>query len=124
MRWMRHGKGSASLVRAGGTRCYIRFDTNDGLDALVRGLPPEIERAEKISVVRGGKCRHAQAFGFIEQLTQAGRSIQHGVLGVGVQVDERIIAGSHRTILIAGPDGVRQARPDSSTSRANARSCG
>ena len=87
---------------------------------------PEVERAEQVAVVGGGQGGHAQPFGLLEQLPQARRAVQHGVFGVGVQMDERVIAGSHRTILVprppmACPDASRpggQACPDSSTSRA------
>ena len=134
----------AGLVRAGGPGSHIGFDADDGPDALVGCPLPEVEGAEQVAVVRRGEGRHAEPLGFVEQLTEPGGTVQHRVLGVVVEMDKRVVAGSHRTILVpCGDGGVRhattaangtlwirppvpaaQASPDSRTVSAYFRSCG
>ena len=85
--------------------------------------------------------------GLGEQVVEPGRTVEHRVLGVDVQVDERVVAGSHRTHSSAAhatacsrgdvrtaPRAARQtgigrragaqACPDSRTVSAYCRSCG
>ncbi|CAH0323026.1 hypothetical protein SRABI128_04982 [Microbacterium sp. Bi128] len=98
------------LVRAGGPGSHIGFDADDGSDALVCCALPEVEGAEQVAVVRRGEGRHAEPFGFVEQLTEPGGTVQHRVLGVVVEMDKRVVAGSHRTILVPCHDGGVQPR--------------
>jgi hypothetical protein len=94
----------AGLVCARGSRRDIGLDADDRLDALVGGPLPEVERPEEVAMVRGGQGGHAQPLGLIEEFPEARRAVQHGVLGVVVEVDERVVAGSHRIILVPGSD--------------------
>ena len=94
----------AGLVRARGAGGDVGLDADDRLDALVRGPLPEVEGTEEVAVVRGGEGGHAQPFGFVEELPQPGGTVQHGVFGVVVEMDERVVAGSHRIILVPRTD--------------------
>ncbi len=94
------------LVATCGPGSDVGFDADDWLDALVGGPLPKVEGTEKIAMVCRGEGRHAEPLGFVEQLTEPGGAVQHGVFGVVVEVHERVVAGSHRTILV--PVGARR----------------
>ncbi len=97
-----------AFVRPRGAGGDVGFDADNRLDPLVRGALPEIESPEQVPVVGSGQGRHAEAFSLVEELTQAGCAVQHGVFGVVMEMDERGIAGSHRTILSAGDPSAAQ----------------
>ena len=53
---------------------------------------------------------HAQALGFIEKVSDTGRTVQHRVLGVGVQMNKTIVkTSSHMTMLASRAVGVDDA---------------
>ena len=55
-----------------------------------RGLAVEVVGAEHVAVVGHRERRHAQRGGLGEQVVEPGGAVEHGVLGVHVQVDERV----------------------------------
>ena len=81
------------LVGAVRTRGEVRLDADDRLDAVLLGLGPELVGPEDVTVVRRGQGRHTHLSRALEQLVDAGGAIEHGVLGVHVQVDEALVGG-------------------------------
>ena len=81
-------------MRAGG---QVRLHADDGLNVVGLGLAPEVEGAEEEAVVAGGHGTHAQLLGVVEEVAQARGTVQHGVLGVHVQV--RKVFGCHGYLL-------------------------
>ena len=81
-------------MRAGG---QVRLHADDGLNVVGLGLAPEVEGAEEEAVVAGGHGTHAQLLGVAEEVAQARGTVQHGVLGVHVQV--RKVFGCHGYLL-------------------------
>ena len=75
-------------VRAGGD---IGFDTDDGLDSGGGRLGPEVEGSEQVSVVGRGDRGHSRCLRRGHQIGEAGRTVQHGVFGMDVEVDEVLI---------------------------------
>ena len=86
--------GAVGAVRAGG---QVRLHADDGLNVVGLGLAPEVEGAEEEAVVAGGHGTHAQLLGVVEEVAQARGTVQHGVLGVHVQV--RKVFGCHGYLL-------------------------
>ena len=86
--------GAVGAVRAGG---QVRLHADDGLNVVGLGLAPEVEGAEEEAVVAGGHGAHAQLLGVAEEVAQARGTVQHGVLGVHVQV--RKVFGCHGYLL-------------------------
>ena len=81
-------------VEAVGARGEVGLDADDRLDPGGLGLLPEVVGAEHVAVVGHRQRRHAHPGGLGEQVVEPGRAVEHGVLGVHVQVHERV-AGSH-----------------------------
>ena len=85
---------TVGAVRAGG---QVRLHTNDGLDVVRFSLAPEVEGTKEEAVVTGRHGLHAEFFSVGEQVTQARGAVEHGVLGVHVQV--RKFFGCHGNLL-------------------------
>ena len=85
---------TVGAVRAGG---QVRLHTNDGLDVVRFSLAPEVEGTKEEAVVTGRHGLHAEFFSVGEQVTQARGTVEHGVLGVHVQV--RKFFGCHGILL-------------------------
>ena len=85
---------TVGTVRAGG---QVGLHADDGLNVVGLGLAPEVEGAEEETVVAGGHGAHAQLLGIAEEVAQARGTVQHGVLGVHVQV--RKVFGCHGYLL-------------------------
>ena len=81
------------LVRAVRARRQIGLDADDRLDAVLLGLGPELKGSEDVTMVRRGQGRHSHLGRGLEQLVDAGSTIEHGVLGVHMQVDEALVGG-------------------------------
>ena len=81
-------------MRAGG---QVRLHTNNGLDVVRFSLAPEVEGTKEESVVTGRHGLHAEFFSVGEQVSQARSTVEHGVLGVHVQV--RKFFGCHGNLL-------------------------
>ncbi len=71
-----------------------------GLIPALAALPGEVERAVEVAVIGHRQRRHAELLAAGEQVGQPGRAVEHRVLGVDVEVDERIVP---RDSLPAGP---------------------
>ena len=69
----------------------VGLGADDRLDAVRRRLLPEVVGAEHVAVVGHRQRRHAELGGAGEQLVEARRAVEHGVLGVHVQVHERVL---------------------------------
>ena len=85
---------TVGAVRAGG---QVRLHTDNGLDVVRLSLAPEVEGTKEEAVVTGRHGLHAEFFSVGEQVTQARGAVEHGVLGVHVQV--RKIFGCHGYLL-------------------------
>ena len=72
----------------------VGLDADDGLDARALGLLVELVGPEHVAVVGHGDRRHLQPRGLLEQGLQLGGAVQHRVLGVDVQMGERVGHGS------------------------------
>ena len=96
------------LVGAVGARRDVGLDADDRLDAGALGLLPELVGAEDVAVVGGGERRHPHLGGPGEQVTDARGTVEHGVLGVHVQVDERVGALPRRAGRRGFGGGVRE----------------
>ena len=67
----------------------VGLDPDNRGDARVLGLPVELGGAVHVAVVGHRHVRHALVLDLREQVLQPGGAVQHGVLGVHVQVSER-----------------------------------
>ena len=68
----------------------VRLDADDRLHAAgLRGLV-ELEGAEAVAVIGDRDRRHAHLLAALEQIGHPGRTVEHRVLRVHVEVDERI----------------------------------
>ena len=74
---------------APGLRRDVGLDPDDGGNARVLGLPVELRGAVHVAVVGHRHVRHALVLDLSEQVLQPGGAVQHGVLGVHVQVSVR-----------------------------------
>ncbi len=81
----------APLVAAGARR-EVGLHADDRLDPGRAGLGVEVVGAEHVAVVGHRQRRHAELGVAGEQLGQPGGAVEHGVLGVDVQVHERRVA--------------------------------
>jgi hypothetical protein len=75
----------------------IRFATDDGLDARALGLLIKLNRSKKIAMIGHGHRGHLEFRRLFHQLPHPNRTVEQRILGVQVQVDERI--AGHRTII-------------------------
>ncbi len=73
----------------------VGLDADHRRDARVLGLPVELRGPVHVAVVRHRHVRHALVLDLGEQVLQPGGSIEHGVLGVHVQVSERRTGSRH-----------------------------
>ena len=80
---------------APGFRRHVGLDPDYRRDAGLLGLPVELRGGEHVAVVGHRHVCHALALDFREQVLQPGGTVQHGVLGVHVQVSERRTGGCH-----------------------------
>ena len=71
-------------------RCQVRFQADDGLDAVLLGSIPKVERAEEIPVVRDRDGFLAESICLGEQFIKFCGSVEHGIFGVRVKVYETI----------------------------------
>ena len=99
-------------------RGVVALDADDRLHAGRGAALVEVVGAVEVAVVGHRECRHAEARGLREQVAEAGRAVEHGVLGVHVQVHERVArhgAGLLPGVLDAGADrcwgGPRRTSP-------------
>ena len=68
----------------------VGLDPDDRLDPGCLRLRPEVKGAVDVAVVGDGDRRHAHPGALGEQVGEPGRPVQHGVLGMDVQVHERV----------------------------------
>ena len=71
----------------------VGLDADDRLDPGVLGLLVELVGPEHVAVVGHRHRRHPELRRPLGQLRQPRRTVEHGVLGVHVQVDERVLTG-------------------------------
>ena len=67
---------------------HVGFAAEDGLDPGVLGLLVEVDRAEEVPVVRDGNGGHLLLPHRLHEILHADGSIEQGVEGVEVEVDE------------------------------------
>ena len=79
----------------------VGLDADDRLDAVLLGLAVEVVGAVQVAVVGHRDGRHAEVAGAGEQPVEQRGPVEHGVLGVHVQVHEAV----HRTGGGAGRHG-------------------
>jgi hypothetical protein len=72
----------------------VGLDADHRLDARAGGLPEEVVGAVHVAVVGDGDRRHAQLADLLEHLLEPSGTVEHGVFGVHMQMDERV-AGRH-----------------------------
>ena len=101
------------LVEARGVGGEVGLHADDRLDPGGLGLGPEVVGAEHVAVVGHRDRVHAQLGGPLEHVAQPGRTVQHGVLGVDVEVDETVPASGHggRSALPGASGWTRQCGP-------------
>ena len=80
----------------------VGLDADDRLDPGGLGLLVELVGPEHVAVVGHRDRRLAQLGGPLGQLGQPRRAVEHGVLGVHVQVDEGVLAVGHRSSRSSG----------------------
>ena len=68
----------------------VRLDTDDRFDSGLLGLVVELARAVHVAVVGHSDCRHLEARGLCEHRRDLGGPVEHRVLGVVVQMNERV----------------------------------
>ena len=107
----RTGERNALAFEPAGRR-EVGLHADDRLDAGGLGLLVEVVGAEHVAVVGHGQRRHLHARRLGEQVLQAGRAVEHRVLGVHMQMDERV-AATRRPTRHALP-GLPFARPSRS----------
>ena len=99
------------LVEARGARRHVGLHPDDRLDAGRLGGRVELVDAEHVAVVGDRQGGLAQALGLGHVVLDLSGTVQHGVVGVDVKVDEVVLGGClfltgrlrHGTIL--GPRG-------------------
>jgi len=83
----------ALLLEATDVGGEVGLDADDRLDPRGLGLGVELVGAEHVAVVGHRHRRHAQVGGPLGEVAEAGGAVEHGVLGVDVQVDEGVLGG-------------------------------
>ncbi len=68
----------------------VGLHAEDRLDAGALPGPEELREAEEVAVIGGGDRRHPVPGALGEQLVDAGGAVEHGELGVHVEVDELV----------------------------------
>ena len=67
----------------------VNLAADDGLDIrMLLGVLEELFDTVHVAMVRDGKGRHTKLFGTVEKVFYGGLSIQNGILGMDVQVNE------------------------------------
>ena len=77
-------------VVAGGIRGEVGLHADDRFDARGRGLLVEVVGTEDVAVVGHRQGRHAHALDLGEQFGQPRGAVEHRVLGMDVQMHERV----------------------------------
>ena len=78
----------ALLLVAAGVGCEVGLHADDRLDPGCGGLAVEVVGPEHVAVVGHRDAAHAELRRTPEKVIQSGRTVEHGVLGVDVEVDE------------------------------------
>src|SRR5262249_27399778 len=83
-------------------------------DSGRRRLRPEVVGAVDVAVVGDGHGRHAGLLALDEQVLEPGGAVQHGVLGVHVEVRERAVSpvSRRRHVTTSFVAGASRARVD------------
>ena len=89
------GAGLVALLRD------VDFAADDGLDALCLGGVVELDRAEEIAVVGHGDGGHF-LFDDVHELADFAGSVEQGIIGVAVEVDEGRYRTSGETAIVTG----------------------
>ena len=98
----------ALALEAGDVGREVGLDADDRLDPGVLRLLVELVGAEHVAVVGHRDRGHPQLGRALRQRTEPGRAVEHGVLGVDVQVDEGVLgAVRHRRGPLLGRAGLR-----------------
>jgi hypothetical protein len=79
-------------MTAGG---HINLASNDGFEVFGFRFLVEVDGPEHVAVIGDGYRRHTELGGALEQVIQANGAVEEAVLGVNVQMHERI--GTHVT---------------------------
>ncbi len=85
--------GAVGAVRAGRD---VGLDADDRLDPRALRLLPELVGAEDVAVVGRREGRHAHPGRLGEEVADAGRPVEHGVLRVHVEVHEVLVSFAGR----------------------------
>ena len=78
-------------LRAVGLRGEVGLDTDDRLDRGSSARFVELVRTEGVAVVGDRDGRHAHPLATGEKVSDSGRTVEHRILRVHVQVDERTV---------------------------------
>ena len=79
----------------------VELATQDRLDARFFGGVDERHRAEDVAVIGHGDRRHLQFFDAFDQALDLAGAVEHGVIGVQMQMDEfRLRHVSQETLLL------------------------
>ena len=70
------------------SRGHVRLHPDDGLEPFFARQFVERPSAEHAPVVREGHAGHLEFFGFVDEIGEAVGSVEEGVLGVCMEVDE------------------------------------
>ena len=81
----------ALALEPGDVRGEVGLDADDRLDAVGRGLLVELVGPEHVAVVGHGDGGHPQLGRAGSERLQSRRAVEHGVLGVHVEVDEGVL---------------------------------
>ncbi len=99
------------LVAAGDVGGRVGLDADDRLDPRGLGLRVEVVGAEHVAVVGHRDRGHPELRGPPGQVTEAGGAVEHGVLGVHVEVDEGVPGASRHLrvmLLVRSRSGMTQ----------------
>ena len=91
-------------------RSDVCLDADDRLDAVLLRLLPELVRPEDVPVVRRRDRGHPHPRGLGEEVVDLGGTVEHRVLGVHVEVHERVAARGRAGRHGAPPGHGRRAR--------------
>jgi len=102
--------GGAGLFLGEFAQGHVHLAADDGLDAGFLGLLVEFDGAEEVAVIGHGDGGHAEIAGFAHDVGDAAGAVEHGVLGVEMEVDEGI--GGHRERNIGREGGNRNSKSE------------